>query len=219
MVVRLLVCLFHIPSLDILHLLITKIMISRSNKSKLQHPNSKELLHDLLRHVLSPFLELSDQLLQLLDQNLLHFSGEHSSALVLLLNPHQLLRVLQEILQILERNVLRQIGAQSPLLLLRLPSSAHRVLVNLPITPYFLSPYLVLNHIRRVRHVDARVLARRAHFRPQSRQRRNEFAVNQRRFELFQTHRHVPRHPEVRILVDRARNQTTKLVGSQHPRE
>ena len=185
-----------------------------TNNQKLQSPHTEELVHLLLRQRIAPLLELGNQFLHLADEDLLHFAGQHATRRVILADARQLRIVVQEVLQILIRHVLRQICAELPLLLDRLAAAAHRVAIDLLVS--LRQSYLVLDHVRRVGHVDARVGVRRAHLRVQPHQRGDELAVHQRRLELAQPRRHVARHAEVGVLVDRTGNHAAQLLLAQH---
>lgn len=113
-----------------------------------------------------------------------------------------LLVVLQEEPEVLVRDVDVRVPAQPSVLLLRLLPAREPVPVD-----------LVLDLVRRVRHVDARVLVRRAHLRLRALQRREELGVDQRRLGVLELHRDVPRQPEVRVLVDGARDQARQVAA------
>jgi hypothetical protein len=81
-------------------------------------------------------------------------------------------------------------------LLLRLLSAGEAVLVD-----------LVLDLVRRVRHVDRAVRVARAHLRLRALQRGEELGVHERGLRVLELLRDVTRQPEVRVLVDRARDQ------------
>ena len=53
-----------------------------------------------------------------------------------------------------------------------------------------------------------------AHFRLGALQRRKEGGKDERGFRVSDSRRHVTRHPEVRILIDGARNQTWDVTAT-----
>ena len=53
-----------------------------------------------------------------------------------------------------------------------------------------------------------------AHFRLGALQRRKEGGKDERRFWISDSRRHVTRHPEVRVLIDGARNQTWDVTAT-----
>lgn len=189
-----------------------------TNTTKLQLSDFEELLHHIVCHLRATLLEIRDQLLHLSDQNLLHLPSQHPSRSIVLFNALQFGVVLQEVLQILHGNVLREICAQSALLFLRLASSAHRIAIDLCVTPSSKHDF-VFDHVRRVGHVDARVRVRGTHLRVQTDKSRDESTVHQGGFVLLQPRCHVASHAEIRVLVDGAWNHAAHFFPSQHLRE
>ena len=66
---------------------------------------------------------------------------------------------------------------------------------------------LVLNHIRRVRHEDARIRVARAHLAERTLERWYELGVKEHRLGVLELDGDVAREAEVRVLVDRARDE------------
>ena len=66
---------------------------------------------------------------------------------------------------------------------------------------------LVLDLVGRVVHVNAGVRVRRAHLRLRALQCGEKFGVQQRGLRVLELHGDVARQPEVRVLVDRARDE------------
>ena len=110
-----------------------------------------------------------------------------------IVQPRQLLIIVQHERQILITDIHIWVTAQPPVFLLCLPSAAEPMLVD-----------LIFNLVRSIRHEDARIRIRSAHFCLGTLQRRKEFGVNQSRFGIFELRSYVSRQTEVWILVDRA---------------
>ena len=148
---------------------------------------------------------IRNQLLQHRYQLGLHLPGTPKLAAagpVLLPDPHKLLIVLQEEAQPLIAHVHIQISPQLLLQLLGLLPSREGVDLDLP-----------LDFLIRVRQEDGRVSVAAAHLALRALQRREELGVYQRRLSLHgvmtrhQLVRHIAREPEVRILIDGARDE------------
>ena len=67
---------------------------------------------------------------------------------------------------------------------------------------------LTFDLVRSIRHEDARIRVRSAHFRLGTLERREELGVDQGRFRIFELRSYISRQTEVRILVDCARDET-----------
>jgi hypothetical protein len=111
-------------------------------------------------------------------------------------NFRQLVVVLKEEAQVLVADVDVRIPAQPSVLFLRLAPAAESMAVD-----------LILDLIRCVVHVYARVDVRRAHLCLRALQRGEELCVQQARLRVPQLVRDVARQAEIRILVDRTWNQ------------
>ena len=108
----------------------------------------------------------------------------------------QLFVILEEEAQVLVTDVDVRVPAKPSVLFLRLAPATEPVAVD-----------LVLDLIRRIIHVYARVGVRRAHLGLRALQRGEEFGVQQRRLWVPQLVRDVARQAKIRILVYRARDQ------------
>lgn len=105
----------------------------------------------------------------------------------------QLLIVVHEEGQVLERHVHIGITPELPVLLNRRLPPTKRILVD-----------LILDHLCRIRHEDARRVDRSAHLALRTQERRDELGVDEGGLAVLEAGGHFARETEVGVLVDGA---------------
>lgn len=164
----------------------------------------EEVLPDLVRHGLPPGLELRDVLLQVLNADLLDLAGHHFAGLVGLLDARELLVVLHEEGEVLEGDVGFGVAAQLALFLGGVLPAGEGEAVD-----------FVLDLVRRVGQEDRRRVDARGHFRAGALERGQEDGVDDGWLLVLHFLRVVAALPEIRVLVDRARDQARDVAHAR----
>lgn len=192
-----------------------------------------EGLDEVVRDPCAAFLEGLNELLELVDRHLFQLAREQLAGSVVLSSARDAVSVfhstalgkqyeltdsgklVEELVVFLEkgevlvRDVNVRVAAEPALLLGRFLTAAERVRVD-----------LLLDLGGRVGHVDARVLVRGGHLGLGAGERGNEGRVDERRLAVLEPLRDLARQPEVRVLVDRARDQGWDVgIGAKDLRE
>mmetsp|Transcript_124211 Transcript_124211/g.362550 ORF Transcript_124211/g.362550 Transcript_124211/m.362550 type:complete len:267 (+) Transcript_124211:10-810(+) len=180
--------------------------------SKLQLTDRHPLSHLLVRDFLAPRLMLLHYPLQLLHEPVLHAASVPEVAAPAAVLPRDLLQlrvVLQEEAQPLVGHVHVEVGALLPLLLGGGPTAGEGVLLD-----------LAGDLLRTVREEDCGGGVRSRHLPKSPLQRREELGMQQCGLALewmrfgHELVGNFARQPEVRVLVNRARNQAAHVVLS-----
>ena len=161
--------------------------------------------------VLAAALVLLDKRDDALDEQLLHLRARQLAAAERGLGLCEARVVVPQVAQVLVRHVDVGVAAVLAVVLHAAVAAAARERVR---------EHLAADRRRVVRQEDRRL--RRdaaAHLALRARQRRHELAHDRVRLDQVHLVRHAARQPEVRVLVDRARDQTAELRRAQNPRE
>lgn len=181
--------------------------------SPLQRSSAHKLVPNGIGHLGPPILEALDISLQFSNTFLLDFPCEHLARLVGHANPLELVVVFQEESEVLEGNVVLGVTAVLALQLCGVLATGEGVFVD-----------LVLDAVWRVTHEDGRGVHAGRHLGAGTLQGGKENRVDQSGFLVLHLLCVLATLPEVRVLVDSARNQTGDRrnllpVGTKNMRE